>query len=113
MSELSPSASSIIRALKQENEALRTENSQLRLECDGWRKQREATDRIHNDTMRGWANTLAERDRYHKALEKIRHAEGLVCEIFEICKHRACNSSYAAWAIADEALNPTTAGNTG
>lgn len=38
------------------------------------------------------------------ALELIRRDEGKVCPEFELCTHAACNSSYAAWAIADEAL---------
>ena len=39
-----------------------------------------------------------------EALEKIKAEEGKVCDRFELCEHRACNSSYAAWAIADQAL---------
>lgn len=38
------------------------------------------------------------------ALQKIKAEEGRVCTEFEICKHAACRSSYAAWAIADRAL---------
>lgn len=38
-----------------------------------------------------------------KALEAIR-MQGKVCEIYEICEHVSCSSSYASWAIADEAL---------
>ena len=40
-----------------------------------------------------------------QALEDIRESQGKVCPIFEICEHTACNSSYAAWAIADKALH--------
>jgi hypothetical protein len=38
-----------------------------------------------------------------KALEAIRR-EGKVCDEYEVCEHRACQSSYTAWAIADRYL---------
>lgn len=38
------------------------------------------------------------------ALERIKADEGRVCERFEVCSHVGCQSSYGAWAIADEAL---------
>lgn len=38
------------------------------------------------------------------ALREIQCNEGKVCDHYEICEHRACQSSYAAWAIADAAL---------
>lgn len=41
---------------------------------------------------------------YQKALERIKEQEGKVCQNFTECTHRACNSSYSAWAIADAAL---------
>lgn len=41
---------------------------------------------------------------YRKALEKIKRDYGRVCPNFELCVHAGCASSYAAWAIADEAL---------
>jgi hypothetical protein len=53
------------------------------------------------------AKVEAERDRYRDALLKIRNELGGVCEMFEICEHRACRDSYAAREIANEALNPT------
>ncbi len=40
-----------------------------------------------------------------QALEEIRTTQGKTCAIYEICEHVACDSSYAAWAIADKALN--------
>ena len=43
-----------------------------------------------------------------KALEEIRNTQGKVCEIYEICEHVSCSSSYASWAIADEALRHLT-----
>ena len=46
---------------------------------------------------------LAVAARYRKALEDIKK-EGKVCENFDTCKHESCASSYAAWAIADQAL---------
>ncbi len=51
-------------------------------------------------------------DRYRDALERIKNTEGKVCDEFTVCSHRACNSSYSAWAIADEALNPEWATQT-
>jgi hypothetical protein len=47
------------------------------------------------------------------ALKKIRDEEGRVCEEFEICKHTACRSSYAAWEIADRALETFATFNEG
>lgn len=41
------------------------------------------------------------------ALKLIKDEEGKVCENFGSCTHRACNSSCAAWMIADEALGGT------
>jgi hypothetical protein len=38
------------------------------------------------------------------ALREIREKYGKVCEEYLTCKHPACESSYGAWAIADEAL---------
>lgn len=49
--------------------------------------------------------TMAERARYRDALSLIRETEGKVCPEFGTCDHPACMSSYAAWAIADEALS--------
>ncbi len=39
-----------------------------------------------------------------EALEEIKKKEGKVCDNFELCDHRACQSSYSSWAIADKAL---------
>ena len=41
---------------------------------------------------------------YKKALERIQKECGDVCEKYEICEHASCQSSYNAWAIADQAL---------
>jgi len=46
----------------------------------------------------------AELDRVRTALEEIKEKEGRVCEEFELCRHVACASSYAAWQIADAAF---------
>lgn len=45
----------------------------------------------------------AERDRLRAALEQIRDRYGAVCEEYTTCTHPACESSYGAWATADEA----------
>lgn len=39
-----------------------------------------------------------------KALKEIRDKQGKVCDNFELCNHRACQSSYSSWHIANEAL---------
>jgi len=53
---------------------------------------------------------LAENKRLREALERIRNQSfGQVCKTYEICHHRACHASYAAWAISDEALKKISA----
>lgn len=54
----------------------------------------------------------AEVERLRAALERIRRDEGKVCAEFTECEHRACQSSYTAWAIADEALQRSISGVT-
>jgi hypothetical protein len=44
---------------------------------------------------------------YQAALQRIRDDYGLVCAEYELCTHVACESSYGAWATADEALRPS------
>ena len=43
-------------------------------------------------------------EQLEAALRAIRDTQGEVCDEYEVCTHRACRSSYSAWAIADEAL---------
>ena len=38
------------------------------------------------------------------ALQEIRDTYGQVCKNFDICAHVSCQSSVAAWMIADKAL---------
>jgi hypothetical protein len=45
---------------------------------------------------------------YLNALQRIHDECGHVCDDFETCIHRACQSSYEAWAIADAALKGET-----
>ena len=45
---------------------------------------------------------------YTAALQEIRNEQGKVCDNYELCTHRACQSSYTAWAIADKALGGNT-----
>lgn len=52
--------------------------------------------------------TETERNTYRDALEEIRTRYGHVCTEFELCEHPACESSYGAWAVADEALRGVT-----
>lgn len=53
-----------------------------------------------------WHVELQERIEFlETALRLIKDEEGRVCEDFELCTHRACQSSCAAWFIAEAALN--------
>jgi hypothetical protein len=45
-----------------------------------------------------------ENNRMMAALSSIDEHEGKVCLNFESCNHKGCNSSYAAWSIANEAV---------
>jgi hypothetical protein len=47
---------------------------------------------------------MSREERYRKALEEIRDTQGYVCDNYELCTHKSCGSSYAAWCIADMAL---------
>ena len=47
---------------------------------------------------------VRQRDKLAEALQSIKGNQGKVCDEYELCHHRACASSYASWAIADEAL---------
>lgn len=59
------------------------------------------------DNMLALHKVMWEREQRNleRALQEIKDTQGEVCDNFELCDHRACRSSYAAWAIADEALN--------
>jgi hypothetical protein len=39
-----------------------------------------------------------------EALKEIRDTQGRVCDNFELCNHKSCQSSYSSWAIANQAL---------
>jgi hypothetical protein len=55
-----------------------------------------------------YADLRAANRRLTEALERIHTEGGKVCEEFEVCEHRACQSSYTAWAISDAALRGLT-----
>lgn len=55
---------------------------------------------------------MIEADQLREALEQIRLVAGKVCDSYETCDHPACQSSYAAWAIADKALQRPISGVT-
>jgi hypothetical protein len=55
-----------------------------------------------------YADLRADNARLTAALERIRSQCGKVCDDFELCRHRACQSSYEAWSIADAALKGGT-----
>ncbi len=38
------------------------------------------------------------------ALQKIQKDEGQVCDSYEVCVHKGCESSYASWLVAFKAL---------
>ena len=48
---------------------------------------------------------ITERDSALAALQVIRDHYGKVCRNYELCTHDSCQSSYGAWATADEALH--------
>ncbi len=50
----------------------------------------------------------AETERLRAALQRIKAECGHVCANFELCTHVACQSSVAAWMIADAALKGET-----
>jgi hypothetical protein len=49
--------------------------------------------------------------RLRAALQQIKEEGGKVCAEFEVCRHVACQSSVAAWMIADAALGRAKASN--
>lgn len=55
-----------------------------------------------------YADQKAAIARLEAALQRIKDECGRVCTDFELCTHRACQSSYEAWAIADAALRGGT-----
>lgn len=52
----------------------------------------------------GLADALERQQAVVEAMRTIKEREGKVCDEYETCTHAACQSSYNAWAIADEAL---------
>jgi len=53
-----------------------------------------------------WHVELQERIAFlEAALQRIKDEEGKVCDNFELCDHRACQSSCSAWFIAEAALD--------
>ena len=50
----------------------------------------------------------SEAERLRAALRRIKAECGRVCANFELCTHVACQSSVAAWMIADAALKGET-----
>ena len=67
-----------------------------------------ATMQPNRDYQEGYQQGRALRDAevegLRTALVYIRDHLGQVCEVYEVCAHAACASSYAAWAISDRAL---------
>lgn len=51
-----------------------------------------------------WSFLVGQAEQYGRALVLIQEKLGQVCENFEICGHPSCQSSYAAWSLADAAL---------
>jgi hypothetical protein len=60
--------------------------------------QRKKVESPHSRTLRMLEAAIA-------GLTTIKEHYGRVCEEYEICNHAACNSSYGAWAVTDEALS--------
>ena len=71
---------------------------------EGWR---EALVVALIQISRGWPAILAalsELEGLRAALQEIRDDQGRVCPKYATCRHEACQSSYASWAIADRVL---------
>jgi hypothetical protein len=51
-----------------------------------------------------WKFLTGQVEQYGRALMVIRERLGQVCENYEVCDHRACQASHAAWEVADAAL---------
>ena len=49
---------------------------------------------------------MGECRRLRAALQEIRDTQGKVCELYEICQHQSCRSSYESWCIAEQVLGP-------
>lgn len=68
----------------------------------------------HEETIEALRNRLEQAQQrigeLEGALRKIRDEEGRVCELYEICTHLSCMSSYNAWAYADQSLTPQQGG---
>lgn len=62
----------------------------------------------NNNDRAYWAELKLARQQLKiacEALGDIRNTQGGVCDRFETCGHKACQSSYTSWAISDHALN--------
>lgn len=77
-----------------EQDELRAEVEEMRGEC-----------KAHGIEL---TEARAENERLRATLQRIKDDCGRVCDTFELCTHRACQSSYEAWAIADAALQGET-----
>jgi predicted RNase H-like nuclease (RuvC/YqgF family) len=69
----------------------------LQQEVERWKS-------AHDTCCDGGQKLVAEVERLREALQQIKEEGGKVCAEFEVCRHVACQSSVAAWMIADAAL---------
>jgi hypothetical protein len=65
---------------------------------------RDAAQEMLRDVIREHTALRAQHTALVTALTKIRADQGKVCANYEHCTHEGCQSSYAAWVIADTAL---------
>lgn len=58
-----------------------------------------------NAALRNWLRLMVQAWQAQRAaLRTIRDEYGHVCASFDTCDHAACRDSYAAWHVANEAL---------
>ena len=103
-----PKLEAEVERLKEELDGMVRDNTKLSLQFAEERVQREASAQAAMDMVADLGSQIAtERvrvEKYHEALKHIKDDLGKVCLEYEVCTHSACADSYAAWAIAVEAL---------
>ncbi len=110
MTKLETALAQSVASLELECEGLRRELRKAQIELRLLRERSAsfsfalANRRIAPETPSAHALPTGDDNRYEYALEYIYTNVGAVCHNFQLCKHPACNASYTAWHIANEAL---------
>jgi len=90
-----------VSSLTKENAALRKCIADLEFDNRALKAKAERM----GEVISGGIDEAAKRiEELEAALVKIRDEEGRVCDAYEVCDHRACESSYRSWVIADDVL---------